>query len=59
MRCKYCGAEMRLDDKDVTYGRGGVCVVDKYWCCDNCGASAYELWAGDKSDKLEFYPPEG
>lgn len=58
MKCKYCGAEMFLDDKDVYTGRGGICVVDKYWSCD-CGASAFQEMASGKTEILDFYPPEG
>lgn len=58
MKCKYCGSEMCLDDKDSYIGKGGVCVVHKYFCCDDCGASAYEELVSGKSKILEFYPPE-
>ena len=57
MKCKYCGAEMCLDDKDAHIFMGGVILVDKYWICD-CGASAFEKLFLGGSVKLEFYPPE-
>ena len=58
MECKYCGSEMRLDDKDSYIGKGGECVVRKYLYCDNCGASAYKELVSGKVEILEFYPPE-
>jgi len=37
MKCKYCGEEMRLDDRDYyrTY-------TDLYFVCDKCSASCVE-----------------
>lgn len=57
MKCKYCGTEMHLDDRDVYIGRGGLQVVNEYFICD-CGASAYQELVSGKTEKLEFYPPE-
>ena len=36
MKCKYCGSEMRKDDRDFYY-RGNY---DDYMICDNCRTSA-------------------
>jgi DNA-directed RNA polymerase subunit RPC12/RpoP len=36
MKCKYCGSEMRKDDRDFNF-KGNY---DDYMICDNCGASA-------------------
>lgn len=57
MKCKYCGAEMFLDDKDSYIGRGGVCVIDKFFICD-CGATAYQTLVSGETETLDFYPPE-
>lgn len=38
MKCKYCGNEMFLDDKDFNFEG---CYND-YWLCEKCGAGAVE-----------------
>ena len=40
MKCRYCGAEMRLDDVDFNF-KGNK---DNYWICDvlECYASCIE-----------------
>lgn len=38
MICKYCGAEMRLDDS-VKYWNGSAVVIDYYYYCDSCNGS--------------------
>lgn len=38
MICKYCGAEMRLDDSDK-YWNGSAVVIDYYYYCDSCNGS--------------------
>lgn len=50
MKCKYCNAEMRLDDVDFNF-RGNK---DNYWYCDKCGADACEKIRYGKSVKTEF-----
>lgn len=38
MKCRECGAEMRLDDKDFNF-KGNY---DNYWDCDYCKTSCVE-----------------
>lgn len=38
MICKYCGAEMRLDDSDK-FWNGSAVVIDYYYYCDSCNGS--------------------
>lgn len=40
--CKWCGAEMRLEDFDI-YPEGDS---DHYWICDNCKVSCTERVSG-------------
>lgn len=59
MKCKYCNAEMRLDDCDTDYyGRGSINAgttkyssMNKYWYCDNCRAGVTEYIRGGKTVK--------
>ena len=39
LKCKYCGDEMFLDDKDYNFFNG---CYDNYWLCKKCGAIAIE-----------------
>lgn len=38
LKCKYCGNEMFLDDKDFNFEG----CYDNYWLCEKCGAAAFE-----------------
>ena len=38
LKCKYCGNDMFLDDKDYNF-KG---CYNNYWLCEKCGASAFE-----------------
>lgn len=38
MKCKECGNQMILDDKDFKF----TGCVDKYWECEKCNASCLE-----------------
>ena len=38
LKCKYCGNEMFLDDKDFNFEG----CYDNYWLCKKCGAGAFE-----------------
>lgn len=38
MKCRFCGAEMRVDDRDFRF-RG---CVDIYFACDSCNASCIQ-----------------
>lgn len=58
MKCIYCGSEMTLDDSDSCIARGGKLLVDKFWLCNHCNASALEELLGSWRVDLEFYPPE-
>ena len=63
MKCKECGAEMFLDDKDYNF-KGNY---DNYWCCedDNCltscieevrfGQSFKEIWHSENNDEVKDY----
>lgn len=50
MKCKYCNAEMRLDDVDFNF-KGNK---DNYWVCDACDANAFEKIRYGKSIKVDF-----
>ena len=54
MECKYCKAEMRLDDVDFNF-KGNK---DNYFICDNCNASALEKIRYDKTVSVSFEPCE-
>ena len=44
MHCQWCGAEMRLIDRDY-YPEGDF---DNYWLCDNCNVGCKERFSGSK-----------
>lgn len=72
MRCRICGAEMRLVDRDFNF-KGNY---DNYWVCDHCdtvctekvryGRSISESWSNPYNDAplttgddyIYGYPPE-
>ena len=54
MECKYCKAEMRLDDVDFNF-KGNK---DNYFVCDNCNASALEKVRCGKTVDVIFIPCE-
>lgn len=54
MKCKFCEAEMRLDDVDFNF-KGNK---DNYWVCDNCQAYAFEKIRYGKSISVEFTESE-
>ena len=60
MKCKECGAEMFLDDKDYNF-KGNY---DNYWNCSNCKTSCIEqvrynqtykeIWHSEKNGVKDF-----
>lgn len=54
MKCKFCEAEMRLDDVDFNF-KGNK---DNYWVCDNCQSYAFEKIRYGKSISVEFKESE-
>lgn len=55
MKCKECGANMRLDDIDFNF-KGNK---DKYFVCDNCDESCVEEIRCGKSVKTTWYDKDG
>ncbi len=54
MKCKYCGSEMRKDDRDFN-SKGNY---DDYWDCDNCKASCNEIVRYGKTQKIDWLQQE-
>ena len=59
MKCKECGEEMYLDDRDYRF-KGNY---DNYWCCEKCqtgcieevrfSQSFKEIWYSENNNKVK------